>query len=43
MSEGTTSATVYRAKDDNVSIQVQNNTHWANNTGVRIFLIYRST
>ena len=43
VSEGTTSATVYRAKDDNVSIQVQNNTHWANNTGVRIFLIYRST
>ena len=43
VSEGTTSATVYRAKGDNVSIQVQTHTHWANNTGVRIFVIYRST
>ena len=42
VSEGTTSATIYRANQENVSIQGQNNTHWTNNTGVRIFIIYRS-
>ena len=42
ISEGGTAAAVYRTSNG-ANIQSQNQSHWANNTGVRIFLQYRST
>ena len=42
VSEGGTAAAVYRTSNG-ANIQSQNQSHWANNTGVRIFLQYRST